>query len=197
MQVAAIILAAGASTRMGKSKQRLPWKSGTLLTHAVGTARQAGLSSVAVVLGADEDQNRGAITGENVTIVSNPGWERGMGSSLKAGLKNVLETGPMTDAVLVMVCDQPFVTGEHLRALAGLISKPQTKAAFSRYAGTTGVPAVFRKDLFDAILALGDDHGAKGIIRQLEKGQFETLELKNGEIDLDTYEQYLKHSNEG
>jgi molybdenum cofactor cytidylyltransferase len=191
MKVAVIILAAGASSRMGTSKQRLPWKSGTLLTHAINTAKKSGLNDITVVLGADEDENRQALKDENVIILSNSKWESGMGSSLKAGLKNAMQSKP--DAILVMVCDQPFVTPEHLRALTNVLSTQKKKATFSKYAETTGVPAVFSKDLFSALLSLGDDQGAKGIVKQIKEEDFSTIELKDGEVDLDTYEQYLKH----
>ena len=193
MVVAAIILAAGASTRMGQSKQRLEWKSGTLLTNALNTARQAGISSITVVLGADEETNRQAIAEENVNIVSNPQWESGMGSSLKAGLQKVVRSMPEISGVLVMVCDQPFVTPAHLRALTDGLDISGIKAVFSQYAGTAGVPAAFSKDLFYQIQALDDDQGAKKIIQQLNKEEYSVVDLKDGEIDLDTFEQYLRY----
>jgi len=191
--VAAIILAAGASTRMGQSKQRLAWKSGTLLTHAIHTAKQAGISSITVVLGADEKTNRDSIAAEQVNIVSNPQWESGMGSSLKAGLKRIVTSTPGIDAILVMVCDQPFITPNHLRALIDGLDAAGIKAVFSQYAGTEGVPATFSKDLFYQIQALDDDQGAKKIIQQLNKEEFSVVELKDGEIDLDTFDQYLRY----
>jgi molybdenum cofactor cytidylyltransferase len=194
MTVAAIILAAGASTRMGQSKQRLAWKTGTLLSNAIHTARQAGISSITVVLGADEKSNRDALASENVNIVSNPQWESGMGSSLKAGLKRVVTSNHEIDSILVMVCDQPFVTPVHLRSLAAGLNNG-VKAVFSQYAGTAGVPATFSKDLFYQLQGLDDDEGAKKIIQQLNKEEYSVVELKDGEIDLDTFEQYLRYKN--
>lgn len=193
LEVAAIILAAGASTRMGQSKQRLPWKAGTLLNHAIGTARSSGVSSVTAVLGADEEENRNTISQEKVNIVSNPLWENGMGSSLKAGLRNVIQSSPKAKAILVMVCDQPLVTAEHLRSLITDLDKPGVKAVVSRYAGTTGVPAVFAASLFDSILNMDDAQGAKKIIQHLTEKELVEIDLKGGEIDLDTYDQYLKY----
>jgi molybdenum cofactor cytidylyltransferase len=194
MRTAAIILAAGASTRMGQSKQRLPWKTGTLLSHAIQTARQSGVSSITVVLGADEEQNWKTIEGEKVNIVSNPRWQKGMGSSLKAGLKSVVKSNPNTDAILVMVCDQPFVTAEHLKALFGGFTAGTGQATVSRYSDTTGVPAVFGQRLFEKILSLNDEHGAKKLILQLREDEVSTVDLNGGEIDLDTWEQYTRFS---
>jgi len=192
MKTIAIILAAGASTRMGQSKQRLPWKSGTLLSHAIETARQSGVSSVVVVLGADADQNRKSIEGEKVTIVSNPTWQKGMGGSLKAGLKNVIKSDPLVDAILVMVCDQPAVTAEHLKALLAALAVGHRQASVSGYSQTRGVPAAFGRALFEKILNLNDEHGAKKLLNQLNEDQVEAISLNRGEIDLDTYDQYQK-----
>lgn len=192
MDVAGLILAAGASTRMGKSKQLLPWKSGTLLTHAIDTMRHLG-DWIIVVLGANEEETRKSIQQYKLDIVSNPVWERGMGSSLKAGLQKILQTDPSVDGILIMVCDQPFVTAEHLRSLIHAAEQPGIKAVFSKYDGTMGVPAVLMNDLFDEIRTLNDDQGAKKIAQQLRPEEVLMIELKDGEIDLDTSEQYLKY----
>src|SRR5690349_3371926 len=113
MKAAIVILAAGASTRMGQSKQLLKWSDQTLLNHTIDTALSTA-ASVTVVLGANEQTHKEAIKGKKVSVVVNSDWQSGMGSSLKAGVRS-LSKDP--DAVIVMVCDQPYVSKEHLIAL--------------------------------------------------------------------------------
>lgn len=183
MPVSAIILAAGSSSRMGQSKQLLPWKDGTLLTHAIKTAMASRVGHVYVVLGSDEIGHRNVIGKLPVTIVSNPNWELGMGSSLKAGLK----AGYHSDGVLVMVCDQPFVSPDHLNNIISHFEKTGQPVIASRYLDTAGVPALFGKKIFAELMTIGDHEGARKLIAN-KKG-VELILLESG-TDIDTQEDY-------
>jgi molybdenum cofactor cytidylyltransferase len=189
MNAGIIILAAGASTRMGQSKQMLAWNDQTLLNHAIDSARATG-APVVVVLGANEEVHRTSIQNRKITMVSNPRWETGMGSSLKVGLQRLMRDQPGVEAMIAMVCDQPYVTTTHLLALWKEYLRSKT-SVFSKYADTLGVPALFGSDLFGDILTLDDDQGAKKLIQKLKPGEFVSIELRNGEKDLDTYQDYL------
>jgi len=180
MPVSVIILAAGSSSRMGQSKQLLPWNDETLLAHAVKTAMESRAGHVYVVLGSNEDLHRAEIEKLPVTIVKNPSWEKGMGSSIKVGLTAAINS----EAVLIMVCDMPFVTSQHLN---NIIETKQPIVA-SKYLDTVGVPALFRKEMFNELLAIGDKEGARRIIAN-HKSQI--IPLGSG-IDLDTPEDYIK-----
>src|SRR5690242_9533398 len=90
---AALVLAAGAATRMGSLKQLMPFGRGTLLTHAIEQAQQAAFAPVIVVLGAHADRIRAALSQFDVEIVHNPDWETGMGSSVRAGLRHFQKNG--------------------------------------------------------------------------------------------------------
>ena len=192
MKAGIIILAAGSSTRMGQSKQMLPWEGQTLLSHAVDTALQSGAPEVVVVLGSNQNEHRAALKNTKATIIVNNRWRSGMGSSLKEGLKAIKKDGG-TDSVIVMVCDQPYVTADHLKKLWELFNSSNTQAVASAYAGTYGVPALLSPELYDEVLALSDDQGAKKILQQLKPTEVKSIALKDGEKDLDTYEDYLKH----
>ncbi len=89
-------------------------------------------------------------------VRQNPDWERGIGSSIRAGLAEALLYRPPLNALLVMVCDQPFVTTDLLATLISGRAEAGTNAAACTYAGTTGVPALFDRALFPALAALSD-----------------------------------------
>lgn len=184
MPVSAIILAAGSSTRMGSSKQLLRWGEETLLTHAVKTAIDSRVGHVYVVLGSNEGEHRKAIGKLPVTIVSNPGWQKGMGSSLKAGLSAAKET---SDAVLIMVCDMPFVTSQHLNNLIEHFTNTRLPVTASKYRDTVGVPAIFAKEVFNELSEIGDGEGARKIIA---KHQDAGLIHLGSPADIDTPDDY-------
>ncbi len=192
LHVAIVILAAGSSSRMGQSKQLLRLHDTTVLRHAITVALHAGPAVVTVVLGSYAKQHRESIQSMPVSIVVNEQWETGMGSSLKAGLRYVEAHHPNVTAVLFMVCDQLALTTQHLLNLIGKAEKP---IVASHYAGSSGVPALFKKSLFPSLNALGDDQGAKKMF-QLFPEQVSTVDFPKGELDLDTMEDYQNYLNQ-
>ncbi|MEI9917281.1 MAG: nucleotidyltransferase family protein [Bacteroidota bacterium] len=180
MPVSVIILAAGSSSRMGQSKQLLPWGNETLLGHAINTALQCRADFVLVVLGHDEIAHRKAIAGFPVSTIVNPQWQKGIGSSIKEGLRSTIEA----DAVLFMTCDMPFVTADHLNK----IIETDHPIVASKYEDAIGVPALFRKEMYDKLLRIRDDEGARKLILDHKP---KVVDLKSG-IDLDTPEDYQR-----
>ncbi|MFZ5971087.1 MAG: nucleotidyltransferase family protein [Bacteroidota bacterium] len=185
-----LILAAGASTRMGQSKQLLPWKNKTLLTHAVDTAIQSSPFRVVVVLGADAQAHRQSLATLPIDIVTNETWRKGMGSSLKTGLRFIEERYPHLRGTVVMVCDQPFITSSHIQALAQRQAETKKEMVATRYAGILGVPAYFEKSVWPAIYQLGDEEGARKLLADnAEKTAFVSFE--EAKVDLDTPADYI------
>lgn len=183
-----IILAAGESSRMGQSKQLLKVNDETLLHRAVKTALDADVDSVLVVLGSDHERHKLVLQDQPVEYVVNPYWQDGIGSSIKTGLSKSLSMKKPPHAVLIMVCDQPYVTSDHLCSMIETFNHAKKEVVASAYAGTTGTPALFTGSTFNNLLNIGDDEGAKKIINQSKSIAF--VELKHGEIDLDTPEDY-------
>jgi len=140
-QVAGLLLAAGGGRRLGgRPKALLEHRGRPLVEHAVGVLRAAGLSRVHVVLGARADavRERAELTG--CVVVENPEWERGMGSSLRAGLDSLADTGAR--AVLVSLVDQPGIGAEAVaRVLAAYSSEDSLVSA--AYDGVRGHPVLF------------------------------------------------------
>ncbi len=191
MNIGLILLAAGSSSRMGQPKQLLKINRETLLHHAATVAMESAIGPVVVVLGANEAPHRKVLEGLDVEVVPNPGWETGMGSSLKAGLRHSLKHRPDTGAVLVMVCDQPLVTAIHLKQLVKSFANSHQEIAASFYSGTSGVPAIFHKELFAEILLMPDATGAKKIISDHPE-LTHTIALPEGAFDVDTPEDYSR-----
>ena len=186
--VSIILLAAGSSSRMGQSKQLLKIRKQSLLVHSINVALASGLRTI-VVLGAHEQEHRTAIQSLPVDIVLNDGWMNGMGGSLKAGLKYLLLKAPLTEAVVVMVCDQPLLTTQHLEKIKAAYQTSGKQIVASYYSGTAGVPALFHKSLFSGIMNLTDDQGAKKLI-QRHSTEVVSIDFPEGAVDLDTPDDY-------
>jgi CTP:molybdopterin cytidylyltransferase MocA len=174
--VAAVILAAGASTRLGEPKQLVKLTGENLLERAVRTAREAGCSPVVVVLGAAYEEILGrSQLGDAITVI-NTEWAEGMGSSIRLGVQTLHFVAKDAKGAVLMACDQPAVTAAHLRAL--MASGDVTASA---YAGRRGVPAYFLASTFAELVQLRGDQGARELLRDAN-----AIELPNGELDIDT-----------
>jgi molybdenum cofactor cytidylyltransferase len=172
MTTAAVVLAAGASTRLGSPKQLVRLGSENLLERAVRVAREAGCSPVVVVLGASADLIQAECALGDALIVVNGEWASGMGSSVAAGVRALGEV----DGCLVMTCDMPAVSSVHLRELAA-----SGEVSASYYAGRRGVPAYFPAASFGELMELRGDAGAREVLFLAR-----SVELVRGEVDLDT-----------
>lgn len=190
-EIGIIVLAAGASVRMGKAKQSLEFGGTTLLRRAIQTALDSGCRPVVVVLGAGNEILRSEIKDFSVSIVINDDWQTGMSSSIRAGLGRLLEISGQITGVLIMVCDQPFVSAELLSRIVAVRKKTNAPVVASRYAATLGVPALFSRPLFSRLMDLEDTGGAKKIIKQFEN-ETVAVSFENGKFDIDTPDDYLK-----
>ena len=180
--IAALILAAGAATRMGRLKQILPYRGTTFLQHAIKQATDAGLSPIVVVVGAHAGLVTGCIGSANVRTVYNEQWESGMGSSIAAGIRHL--EGADVAAIAILLPDQPLVTADHLRAMAALLESSNIVAA--EYGGTLGVPAFFRRGLFPALASRPPEAGARHLLRN--SPDVCPYRLPEAAIDIDTPE---------
>lgn len=184
--IAAVVLAAGASTRLGKPKQLIEMEGERLLRRTVRLALEAGCAPVPVfvVLGYEAERMQAELSGLAATAVVNGTWMEGMGSSLRRGMEAVcaMETPPA--AVLLLVCDQPRLTVEHLRKLLAEQGADEERITASEYAGRAGVPAVFGRRHFAELLAVEGDQGAREVI-QRHSGRIRTVWWPEGGIDVD------------
>ena len=188
MTVAAIILAAGASRRLGEPKQLLLLNGETLLVRVIRLAGEAGAGPVIVVLGAHHERIRVEISlsrRSNAHFVYNEGWEQGLAGSIQVGLQALETHAPQATGVLILGCDQTRLTAEHLRALLDAFPAQNSPTIVaSSYADVVGIPAVFPRAVFAELLALEGDQGARKLLKQ-PSCLLLTLPFAGGEIDID------------
>ncbi|HEY9000528.1 MAG TPA: nucleotidyltransferase family protein [Mucilaginibacter sp.] len=182
---AAIILAAGQSSRLGRPKQLLRYQNKTLLQHTIDTAKQS-VQSVIVVLGSNADAILKEIDTSRVLVVINEDWQSGMASTIRCGLNELDST---IDAAILMVCDQPFVTPDLLDNLIEKQEKTRKLIIPSQYGDTIGTPALFYKQFFKELTELKGDTGAKKIMMQ-HSDLLATVSFPQGSIDIDTIDDY-------
>ena len=183
MTVAAVILAAGGSTRMGRPKALLPVSGVSLLRRAVAAA--VGCDPVVVVLGAAADRVRPELDGLAVTAVENPDWEQGPGTSIRVGVRAAGDA----DAAVFLACDQPLVDAAHICRLITAYRTGGRPMAASGYAGTVGVPAIFDRNCFPNLCALDPGAGAKKLLL-LRADDVTVVPFPAGAIDLDSPDEY-------
>jgi len=164
MNLAAILLAAGGSTRMGSPKQLLPYRGVTLVRHAASTLLAAEIIPMVVVVGNQSGDVAAALAGLPVHVCVNAGWERGIGSSVRAGVAFVANHFPEADVLLIALADQPSVAAAHFVALRAAWGEASPLVA-SGYEGVAGVPAIFGRAFFADLAQLGDGDGAKSVLR--------------------------------
>lgn len=180
---AAIILAAGASTRLGRPKQLIRMAGETLLHRTVRIATEAGCAPVFAVLGYEANEMRAELDGLTAAVLVNETWREGMGSSLRCGMVAVSKLGPPA-GLLVLVCDQPALSCEHVKALLAAHAAADALVTASLYSGRAGVPAIFSPRLFPELLCLEGDRGARDLIRSCG-GKVQLIPWSEGALDLD------------
>jgi molybdenum cofactor cytidylyltransferase len=180
-----IILAAGASTRLGRSKQTIPYRDSTLLKHTINVALDATLGPVIVVTGANEKEITAGIEQEPVTIVFNKDHQEGIASSIKTGIEAIQQQHADCENIILMVCDQPHVNKGILQSLVDVSDRNNKPIAASAYKDTIGVPALFHKSLFPELLSLEGDEGGKKILLKY-RSSVAAVSFPSGEIDIDT-----------
>lgn len=195
LKISILLLAAGSSSRMGQSKQLLPWGSDTLLTHACKTALKTRVSHVAVVLGANAEKHSELLKSLSVDVVINSEWSTGMGSSIRTGVDYLIKKSPDLAAIVVMACDQPLISTDHLTQLMEKLRKEKSEIVATQYADTFGVPVLFSSKYFGDLMALPHSTGARKIVEtNLKRATFVLFE--EGKIDLDTPDDYAKFVNQ-
>ena len=178
--VSAVVLAAGASRRMGTPKQLLRYRGESLVRRAALAALASRCRAVHVVVGAGAEEVAACLTGLDVVPVPNPRWAEGLSRSIACGVASVLARGS-PDAVLLVVCDQPLVTSAVLDRLVDAFDGSPERVVASRYAGVLGTPALFGSAHFAALQQLVGDRGARSLL-----GAAIEVDFASGAVDVDT-----------
>jgi molybdenum cofactor cytidylyltransferase len=191
--IGVIILAAGNSSRLGSPKQLLTYEGKTLLQQSLQLALDSIAHPVVVVVGAHADRINKETDFNSAHIVANADWQEGLASSIRCGINALLEIDPLTEGAVLMLCDQPYVTPDLINELVATHQHTGKAIVASGYSDTLGVPALFHKSVFNLLLQLKDDAGAKGII-QRNRQDTAVVAFPKGDVDIDTEADYQELS---
>ena len=188
---AIIILAAGASTRMGRPKLLLTYGNRSFLRHAAEVAAASVCRPILVVLGAYASELQSEIDNLPVRSVINERWADGIGSSIQVGvgaLQNY-DRADNTEALVLMLCDQPYVRAAVINDLVTAYHANDKGIIASEYGGTLGVPALFGREYFAELAAMSGAAGAKYLIAA-HASDVVPVPFSKGITDIDTPEDY-------
>ena len=173
-----LVLGAGGSSRLGRPKQLLPYRDGTLLGHVVGVARSCPFQQLVVAIGGAADEVRAGVDLAGADIVVNDAYGAGCSSSIAAALGAL---DPRCDVMVLMLGDQPGVTPGTVEAL--LAGRGDAPLAVCRYDDGRGHPIAFARSTFGDLAGL---HGDKGVWRLLDRRAGDVTEVPvAGRIPLD------------
>jgi molybdenum cofactor cytidylyltransferase len=219
--IGTVILAAGESSRLGQPKQLVQFRGKSLVRRIVDAATEAGCEPILIVTGSDaaaetsmrpphlnplplkrgEERTTSRalvdligreLKQTSATLVENENWRGGIGSSIRRGVQSLIDNASNLEAIVVLVCDQPFVDARTIKGLIALREKTNKPLVASAYSGTLGVPALFDRSCFPELIELSDESGAKSIIMR-NRERVAEFPFPQGEIDIDTVADYEKH----
>jgi molybdenum cofactor cytidylyltransferase len=187
--IAAVVLAAGLSRRMGQAKLLMPVGGRAIVRYVVESVLAGGVDLVWVVTGPDVEPIEAALAGLEAQIAVNPAPEEGQASSLRAGIAALPAS---VDAVLIALGDQPSLAPSIIPALLAARRTSPKLIVAPRYRDGQGNPVLFKREIFPELLRLTGDQGARPII-QKEPARVEWVELDLPmPPDVDTLDDYEK-----
>ena len=186
-----LILAAGASTRMKKTKQLLPWGEHTLIEHVLANAISSDAKNIYVLLGAHSEAIRNRIQSQPVNIVENKDWTSGLGKSIAIGVRSILQQ-ENPEGILIMLCDQPLIDSPYINRMLRKLSESgdEIKIIGTQYGSKIGVPAIFSPALYHELVHLETDRGAAQLIADNIQNTV-SIDPAGKEKDMDTWQDYI------
>ena len=160
--LAAVILSAGASTRMGRPKALLPYREGTFLEHLIQVTRHPRIGVTRVVLGAGAEVIRNVAKLDPSIVVLNPQWEQGQLSSIWAGVRSL--EGTDVDGMVLCPVDHPLVSAVLVSDLVQHFYDEKKAIVLPTYKGRRGHPVIFSSALFEELLAAPAETGARTVV---------------------------------
>lgn len=186
-----LIIAAGASVRLGSPKQLLPWGNTTLLGNTVKQALKTGIENVNLVLGADFEQVEASVSKYKLNVHNHANWQQGMGSSIAYGVAQILQQEKEVEAILILLADQPLIDSAFINKLLQCYEQHPQHITATSYGNRRGVPALFPKVFFSELVQLKGDEGARKLLNNITTPII-TIDAGNKLADIDTLEDYQK-----
>jgi CTP:molybdopterin cytidylyltransferase MocA len=193
-KIAAIVLAAGYSSRMGELKPLLSLGDKTVLEKVIDAFRKAGIDDVRVVVGYEAQRLIPLLEKRKVQIIQNIEFEKGMFSSVQAGIKS-LQVGN-TEGFFIMPADYPLIKPDTLKKLVEAYQTTRSKIIYPRYASAKGHPPILSIELIEEILHFQQPGGLRKILERYQS-ESEYLEVTDRFIlmDMDTIKDYERMVN--
>jgi molybdenum cofactor cytidylyltransferase len=160
--LAAMILSAGASSRMGRPKALLPYREGTFLEHLIQVTRHPRIGFTRVVLGAGAETIQSVAKLDLSVVVLNPDWELGQLSSIWAGVRSLESIE--TDGIVLCPVDHPLVSARLVSELVERFYEAEKSIVLPTYNGKRGHPVIFSNSLYAELLAAPADLGARSVV---------------------------------
>lgn len=180
-----LILAAGASSRLGQPKQLLEIDGRPLLVRTVEAALASTSWPVVVVLGAHAEAIRPVLAGLPVLVTENAAWPEGMAASIRAGTETLQQFSRHLDAALVALCDQPAFSAAIVAQLVAAHQDSGRSIVAARYSGRLGAPALFLRRHFPTLASLTGEEGARALLNG-DPAEITAVDLPELALDLDT-----------
>lgn len=182
MNLHVLVLAAGASTRLGQPKQLVRLGGRPALHGVVSSAVALAGHAVSVVIGAHAGEMTRLLARSPASVVINRQWQEGLASSIRCGLAALPSA---CESVLILLGDQVAVTADDLKRLAGAWNEQDNLIAAATYDRHVGVPAIFPRMCFSELAQLRGDQGARRLIERNAE-RLVRVPMPNAAVDLDT-----------
>jgi molybdenum cofactor cytidylyltransferase len=194
--IPAIVLAAGKSSRMGRTKALLPVDNSgeTFLNHIIRVLREGGVSVIVVVIGGDAAAVRASLPRDDafLAVVENPHFEDGQLTSLHVGLAAVEQRHDQIEAAMVTLVDLPLISASTVRTVLDTFrAHPQAPLVRPRRAGRHGHPVIFNRSIFGELRRADPTKGAKPVVHAHSAEEVNVdVDDAGAFADIDTPEDY-------
>ena len=189
-KVEAVILAAGLSSRMGSHKLLLPVKNKTIIENVLDIIFSGGLSNISVVVGHGKEEILEVLRPYRIKIIHNPLYRQGMSTSLKSAVEH-LSKDKQTEAILVFNGDMPLIKPDTVTKMLKQYEDTRPLLSAPVYQGRRGHPVLFARELFEQLLAITGDMGARQVVEQnVSLMQTVAVDDPGIHLDIDSREDY-------
>jgi molybdenum cofactor cytidylyltransferase len=160
--LAAAILSAGESRRMGTPKALIPYRGTTFAGHLLEVTQHPRIGVTRVILGAGAEEIRERLQLSAASVALNPDWSKGQLSSIQAAIRSLPKNG--TAGLMLCPVDHPMISAELVARLIGIFDSSGKPIVLPTYRGRRGHPVIFRASLYDELLAASPDVGARQVV---------------------------------